>query len=72
MEARPGAVIHTDVSVMYVLSLGGAKYLMTFINEGPGHVRALHMKTEGRASELLRWQATWIQRKSGCMKKRNG
>lgn len=59
VEVRPGAAIPTDVTVMNVLSIGGAKYFDTFIVEAPCHLRAFHVKWKGEAAELLKLQDCW-------------
>lgn len=52
MEAKPGAVIHTYVSVVSVPSIVGSMYFVTFIEEASCPVRALQMKSNCEASEL--------------------
>lgn len=53
-EVRPGAVIHTDVTFMNVLSIGPARYFVIFIHESSGTVSAFHMKSRGQAAERLK------------------
>ncbi len=37
-------VVHTDVCTMKSLSIGGAKYFVTFIDEASGHLSASPLK----------------------------
>lgn len=41
VKTRPEAVVHTEFPVMNDLSLGGAKYLVTFIDETFGYVKPI-------------------------------
>lgn len=50
LETRPGAVRHTDVAEMVILSVRGAKYFITSIEEASGQVTTCHMKSKGEAA----------------------
>ena len=50
----PGTIVHSDVAAMNVLSLGSAKYFVTFIDEASGPVRVMHLKSKGEAGYHLR------------------
>lgn len=45
LEARPSAVLHIDDMEMNFPLVGGAKYLVTIIDEASGYVKTCHIKT---------------------------
>ena len=61
----PGTVVHSDVAEMNVLSLGSAKYFVTFIDEASGRVRVIHLKSKGDAGDHLRKYVKWVERQTG-------
>lgn len=60
VETLHGAVLRTDMALMNNLSLGGATYFVTFIDEALGYVKAFHMKTKGEATKVLKHHVRWI------------
>lgn len=62
-------MIHTDVAVMNVSSIDGARYFATFIDEVSCQVSPFRIKSTCEAPELLKGQVTWVERPSGCMVK---
>lgn len=67
VEVRRGAEIHTNVAVMSLPLIGGAKYYTTFINEASGHLRAFHMKAKGEADKLRKREVCWVKWRYRCM-----
>lgn len=61
VEVRPGAMIDTDVAVINVQSIGGARYFFSLINEASVQVSASDMKSKVEAAELLKRQFSWIE-----------
>lgn len=53
VEVGAKAVIHTDVAYMNVLSIGGTRHSIDFIDKVSGHMRTLNMKSKGKAAELV-------------------
>lgn len=56
VEKGPGAVVHTDMTVMNDLPLGRARHLVSFISEAFGYVSSVHIEPKGEAAEILKRQ----------------
>ena len=61
----PGTIVHSDVAEMNLMSLGSAKYFVTFVDEASGHVRVMHLKSKGDAGYHLRKYVKWVERQTG-------
>lgn len=57
-------MVHFDAGEYNILSLGGSKYYVTFIDEASNYVRAGAMKKKGQSSEKLDKHIAWIERKT--------
>lgn len=64
VEVIPRVVIHTDIAVVNVLSIGAAWYVVSFTNGASDLVRALLKKLKGKPAELLKCHVSWVGRQS--------
>ncbi len=61
-----GEVIHSDVcGPIHTISLGGALYFVTFVDEASGHVTVKFLKSKGEAAAELINYIKWIERQTG-------
>lgn len=60
MDASTGAVVHTDVVVMNVPSIGGVRYLVFLNNEASRHVQSFQMMLKGEEADLLKLQTSCV------------
>lgn len=63
-ETRLSEVLHADIVEMDVLSVGGAKYLVTLIKEGSEYVSSCHVKTKRETAELLKRHGRCFERQT--------
>lgn len=50
---------------MNLSSFGGAKYLVTIVDEASGKLRAAQMKSKVERANMLKRHAKWIERQTG-------
>lgn len=65
LETCLGAVLHSGVTEMSVVSVSGARYFLMFIDEAPGYVSPFYMKTKSEAEELIKRLVKCVERPTG-------
>lgn len=69
VKVRPGAVMHTDIAELNVLSIYVARYFFSLIDEVSGPVRDFYRSSKAKAAELQNRQAFWVEQESGSVVK---